>query len=147
MKRITVVRSSWWPAKRATASRERPRRGCGNGRRTWRARPGRVELRYQNRLPRAKAALFRTLESRRSRSMSRRLRYHVAVSLDGFIAGPNGLADQRTLPVSGIVALAYAVPGPAPRIGYIKAAKIQAEKRKGTGKLRKRTIAKKRFTK
>jgi len=82
--------------------------------------------------------------------MSRRLRYHVAVSLDGFIAGPNGLADQRTLPVSGIVALAYAVPGgvgPAPRIGYIKAAKIQAEKRKGTGKLRKRTIAKKRFTK
>jgi len=60
------------------------------------------------------------------------------------------LADQKTLPVSGIVALAYAVPGgvgPAPRIRYIKAAKIQAEKRKGTGKLRKRTIAKKRFTK
>src|SRR2546422_3284073 len=93
MKRITVVRSSWWPAKRATASRERPRTGCGNGRRTWRARPGRVELRYQNRLPRAKAALFPTLESRRSRSMSRRLRYHVAVSLAGFIAGPNGEYD------------------------------------------------------
>src|SRR5439155_5778765 len=29
----------------------------------------------------------------RSRSMSRRLRYHVAVSLDGFIAGPNGEYD------------------------------------------------------
>jgi dihydrofolate reductase len=36
------------------------------------------------------------------------------------------LTDQRTLPASGIVALAYAVPGgrgPAPRIGYVKAAK------------------------
>src|SRR6266516_2166960 len=29
----------------------------------------------------------------RCRSMSRRLRYQVAVSLDGFIAGPNGEAD------------------------------------------------------
>src|SRR2546425_8084858 len=93
MKRITVVRSSWWPAKRATASRERPRTGCGNGRRTWRARPGRVELRYQNRLPRAKAALFPTLESRRSRSMRRRLRYHLAVSLDGVIGRPDGEYD------------------------------------------------------
>ena len=36
------------------------------------------------------------------------------------------LADQKTLPASGIVALAYAVPGgvgPAPRIRYIKLAK------------------------
>ncbi len=35
------------------------------------------------------------------------------------------LADQKTLPVSGIVALAYSVPGgvgPAPRVGYVKAA-------------------------
>jgi hypothetical protein len=34
------------------------------------------------------------------------------------------LADQRTLPASGIVALAYSVPGgvgPAPRIRYIQA--------------------------
>src|SRR6266699_1544715 len=133
--------------------------------------------------------------------MSRRLRYHVAVSLDGFIAGPNGeydwivmdpsidfaalkakpgrdiwlfgggvlfrslldaglvdtvevavvpvllgggvpllppgtatnlvLADQKTLPVSGIVALSYSVPGgvgPAPRIRYVKAAKTRVKK-------------------
>jgi dihydrofolate reductase len=36
------------------------------------------------------------------------------------------LADQRTLPASGIVALSYSVPGgvgPAPRIRYIKPAK------------------------
>ncbi len=35
------------------------------------------------------------------------------------------LADQKTLPASGIVALAYSIPGgtgPAPRIGYVKAA-------------------------
>ena len=35
------------------------------------------------------------------------------------------LADQQTLPASGIVALAYSIPGsvePAPRIGYIKPA-------------------------
>lgn len=40
------------------------------------------------------------------------------------------LADQKTLPASGIVALAYSVPGgvgPAPRIGYIKAAKTPAK--------------------
>jgi hypothetical protein len=33
------------------------------------------------------------------------------------------LADQKTLPTSGIVLLAYSVPGgvgPPPRIGYIK---------------------------
>lgn len=36
------------------------------------------------------------------------------------------LADQKTLPVSGIIALSYVVPGgvgPAPRILYVKAAK------------------------
>jgi dihydrofolate reductase len=47
------------------------------------------------------------------------------------------LADQKTLPVSGIVALAYSVPGgvgPAPRIGYIKAAKTRAKKGASTGK-------------
>ena len=36
------------------------------------------------------------------------------------------LADQKTLPVSGIVALSYSVPGgigPAPRIRYIKTTK------------------------
>jgi dihydrofolate reductase len=41
------------------------------------------------------------------------------------------LADQQVLPASGIVALAYSVPGgvgPAPRIGYVKPAKNQAMK-------------------
>ena len=41
------------------------------------------------------------------------------------------LADQKTLPASGIVALAYSVPGglgPAPRIRYVKAAKGRATK-------------------
>jgi dihydrofolate reductase len=41
------------------------------------------------------------------------------------------LADQKTLPASGIVALAYSVPGgvgPAPRIRYIKAAKARPAK-------------------
>jgi dihydrofolate reductase len=41
------------------------------------------------------------------------------------------LADQKTLPTSGIVALAYSVPGgvgPAPRIRYIKAAKARTKK-------------------
>jgi dihydrofolate reductase len=41
------------------------------------------------------------------------------------------LADQKTLPASGIVALAYSVPGgigPAPRIRYIKAAKTRGKK-------------------
>ncbi|HEY3132018.1 MAG TPA: dihydrofolate reductase family protein [Acidobacteriota bacterium] len=46
------------------------------------------------------------------------------------------LADQKTLPVSGIVALSYSVPGgvgPPPRIGYVKAAKTRAKKRTSTG--------------
>ncbi len=37
------------------------------------------------------------------------------------------LADQKTLPMSGIVALSYSIPGgigPAPRIRYIKAVKV-----------------------
>ncbi len=44
------------------------------------------------------------------------------------------LADQKTLPASGIVALSYSVPGavgPAPRIRYIKSAKTSS---KTTGK-------------
>jgi dihydrofolate reductase len=42
------------------------------------------------------------------------------------------LADQKTLPASGIVALSYSVPGgigPAPRIGYIKSAKVRPKKK------------------
>src|SRR5207253_5581846 len=31
MRLITVVRSSWWPARRATGCRGRPQAGCGNG--------------------------------------------------------------------------------------------------------------------
>jgi hypothetical protein len=57
------------------------------------------------------------------------------------------LADQKTLPASGIVALAYSVPGglePAPSIRYIKKPKNQAGKA-GTGKVPKRK-AKQRFT-
>lgn len=41
------------------------------------------------------------------------------------------LADQKTLPASGIVALSYSVPGgagPAPRIRYIKAVKVRPTK-------------------
>ena len=41
------------------------------------------------------------------------------------------LADQKTLPASGIVVLSYSVPGgggPAPRIRYIKAAKVRQKK-------------------
>jgi len=41
------------------------------------------------------------------------------------------LADQKTLPASGIVALSYSIPGgvgPAPRIGYVKAAKDRSKK-------------------
>jgi dihydrofolate reductase len=48
------------------------------------------------------------------------------------------LADQKTLPASGIVALAYSVPGgvgPAPRIRYIKTAR--RKEKVGTGKLSK----------
>jgi dihydrofolate reductase len=46
------------------------------------------------------------------------------------------LADQKTLPASGIVALSYSVPGgvgPAPRIRYLKAAKTRAKKGAKTG--------------
>lgn len=53
------------------------------------------------------------------------------------------LADQKTLPVSGIVALSYSVPGgvgPAPRIRYIRAAKVRPKKRvTAVAKLAKRT--------
>jgi dihydrofolate reductase len=41
------------------------------------------------------------------------------------------LADQKTLPASGIVALSYSVPGgvgPAPRIRYLKPAKVRLKK-------------------
>ena len=56
------------------------------------------------------------------------------------------LADQKTLPASGIVALSYSVPGgvgPAPRIRYIKAAKTRLKKgAKTRRKLPKTTAAK-----
>ncbi|MCA1650657.1 MAG: dihydrofolate reductase family protein [Acidobacteria bacterium] len=51
------------------------------------------------------------------------------------------LADQKTLPASGIVALSYSIPGgvgPAPRIGYVKAAKTRAKRAKTGGKSQKR---------
>ena len=58
------------------------------------------------------------------------------------------LADQKTLPTSGIVVLSYSVPGgvgPAPRIGFIKAAKARKKKRSSAGRtLRKPTAASKR---
>ena len=58
------------------------------------------------------------------------------------------LADQKTLPVSGIVALSYSVPGglgPAPRIHYIKPAKTRKKKSTGArGKLPKQRVARKR---
>jgi dihydrofolate reductase len=41
------------------------------------------------------------------------------------------LADQKTLPASGIIALAYSVPGgvgPAPTVRYIKATRTRAKK-------------------
>ena len=61
------------------------------------------------------------------------------------------LADQKTLPVSGIVALSYSVPGGvgrAPRIRYIKAAKTLGKKGMSTGrKSPKPKAAKKRPTK
>jgi dihydrofolate reductase len=61
------------------------------------------------------------------------------------------LADQKTLPVSGIVALSYSVPGgagPAPRIGYVKTAKTRKKKGMSTGRKSSRpTAAKKRRTK
>jgi hypothetical protein len=40
------------------------------------------------------------------------------------------LAEHKALPASGIVALAYSVPGgvgPAPRIRYVKATKIRTK--------------------
>jgi dihydrofolate reductase len=46
------------------------------------------------------------------------------------------LADQKTLPVSGIVVLSYSLPGgvgPAPRIRYIKPAKVRLKKGTNTG--------------
>ena len=52
------------------------------------------------------------------------------------------LADQKTLSASGIVALSYSIPGgvgPAPRIGYVKAAKAGSKKNASTvAKLAKR---------
>lgn len=60
------------------------------------------------------------------------------------------LADQKTLPASGILALAYSVPGgvgPAPRVRYVKATKSRATKRTRTGKAPKPAAARKRFTK
>jgi dihydrofolate reductase len=61
------------------------------------------------------------------------------------------LADQKTLPVSGIVALSYSVPGSvgsAPRIGYVKPTKTRRKKGTSTGrKSPKPTAAKKRPTK
>jgi dihydrofolate reductase len=52
------------------------------------------------------------------------------------------LADQKILPASGIIALAYSVPGgvgPAPRIRYIKATTARAKKRTRTAKTKKRS--------
>lgn len=58
------------------------------------------------------------------------------------------LADQKTLPASGIVALSYSVPGSAgsaPRIRYIKAAKARARKSPSTSReLRKPTTGRQR---
>ena len=51
------------------------------------------------------------------------------------------LTDQKTLPASGILALAYSVPGavgPAPRVRYVKAAKSKAKKKRTTTKKRSR---------
>jgi dihydrofolate reductase len=53
------------------------------------------------------------------------------------------LADQKTLPGTGIVALSYSIPGgvgPAPRIRYIKAGKVRAKK-SAKAKSRKQTAA------
>ena len=61
------------------------------------------------------------------------------------------LADQKTLPRSGIVALSYSIPGgigPAPRIRYIKAGKTRRKGGASTGgKSRKSTRSKTRGTK
>ena len=60
------------------------------------------------------------------------------------------LADRKTLPESGIIALAYSVPGgvgPAPRVRYVKAAKSRAKKPTRTGKAPKPGAARKRRAK
>jgi dihydrofolate reductase len=47
------------------------------------------------------------------------------------------LADQKTLPKSGILALAYSIPGgigPSPRVGYVKPVKTRPKKSARTGK-------------
>jgi dihydrofolate reductase len=52
------------------------------------------------------------------------------------------LADQRTLPASGIVALSYSIPGgvgPAPRIRYIKPASVGSKKKRPAAKGKPRT--------
>jgi dihydrofolate reductase len=57
------------------------------------------------------------------------------------------LTDQKTLPASGIVALAYSVQGgsgPAPRIRYLKGPKAGGKKRASGGKVTKRGKAAKR---
>src|SRR5437867_8006492 len=54
------------------------------------------------------------------------------------------LADQKTLPASGIVALSYSVPGgvgPAPRIRYIKAAKTRLKRGANTRRKSPKTTA------
>ena len=59
------------------------------------------------------------------------------------------LADQKTLPASGIVALAYSVPGsvgPPPRIRYIKAARKRTKHGATTAKKSKPKAAGKRST-
>ena len=57
------------------------------------------------------------------------------------------LADQKTLPASGIVALSYSIPGgigPAPRIRYVKAATTRAKKGLRVAAKRTRSAKKKR---
>ncbi|MBI4477872.1 MAG: dihydrofolate reductase [Acidobacteria bacterium] len=54
------------------------------------------------------------------------------------------LADQKTLPVSGIVALSYSVPGgvgPAPRIRYVRAARTRVKKGASTSRPRRKSTA------
>jgi dihydrofolate reductase len=56
------------------------------------------------------------------------------------------LADQKTLPASGIVALSYSVPGgigPAPPIRYIKAAKTRLKRNAKSSRKSPKTTAKK----
>lgn len=59
------------------------------------------------------------------------------------------LADRKTLPASGIVALSYSVPGgvgPAPRIGYVKAAKTRLKRGANTRRKPSKTTAAKKPT-